>query len=74
MKKPRKQSTFAKHLTRLMESNNISAIKLAKALNVSRAQIYNYQYDASGMPHKHVEPVCKLLKCTPNELFGWPNE
>lgn len=50
----------------------LSADDVAKALGVSRATIYRYESaDIEKLPTSTLEPLARVLKCSPSYLMGW---
>lgn len=50
----------------------ISADNVADALGVSRATIYRYESaDIEKLPTTIIEPLSKILRCSPAYLMGW---
>lgn len=51
---------------------NLSADEVAAALGVSRATVYRYESsDIEKLPTTILDPLSKILKCTPAYLMGW---
>lgn len=51
---------------------DISADDVAEAIGVSRATVYRYESkDIDNMPLTTLEPLAKILKCSPGYLMGW---
>ena len=54
------------------------ATKLAEEMGektpIGRATMSKYESGTVSMPLKYVLPICKVLACTPNELFGFEGE
>ncbi len=50
----------------------LTADAVAKALGVSRATVYRYESaDIEKMPLTILEPLSKVLMCSPGYLMGW---
>lgn len=50
----------------------LSADDVADAIGVSRATVYRYESkDVENMPITILEPLSKVLKCSPGYLMGW---
>lgn len=53
---------------------DLSADDVAHALGVSRATIYRYESaDIEKLPITILEPLSKVLRCSPGYLMGWEN-
>ena len=51
---------------------NLSADDVANALGVSRATVYRYESSyIEKLPTSSLEPLAKVLKCSPAYLMGW---
>lgn len=54
---------------------NLSADEVAAALGVSRATVYRYESsDIEKLPATLLDPLSKILKCTPAYLMGWEDK
>jgi len=50
----------------------LTADQVAEALGVSRATIYRYESaDIEKLPITSLEPLSKILHCSPGYLMGW---
>lgn len=50
----------------------LSADDVASALGVSRATVYRYESSyIEKLPTSALEPLAKVLKCSPGYLMGW---
>lgn len=50
----------------------LSADDVADALGVSRATVYRYECaDIEKLPTTIIEPLAKVLRCSPVYLMGW---
>lgn len=53
----------------------LSADDVAAALGVSRATVYRYESsDIEKLPTTVLEPLSKILSCSPGYLMGWEDE
>lgn len=51
---------------------DLSAEQVAEAIGVSRATIYRYESkDVENMPITILNPLAKILRCSPGYLMGW---
>lgn len=54
---------------------NLSADDVAEALGVSRATVYRYESSyIEKLPTSTLEPLAKVLSCSPAYLMGWTDE
>lgn len=56
----------------LRKQRGLTAEQVAEAIGVSRATIYRYETkDIENMPITVLEPLAKILRCSPGYLMGW---
>lgn len=56
----------------LRKERGLTAEQVAEAIGVSRATIYRYETkDIENMPITVLEPLSKILHCSPGYLMGW---
>lgn len=54
---------------------DLTADDVAEALGVSRATIYRYESAAiEKLPTSIINPLAKVLRCSPSYLMGWDEE
>lgn len=64
--------TIYERIKKRRKELNLSASDVAEALGVSRATIYRYESSyIEKLPTSTLEPLAKVLKCTPGYLIGW---
>lgn len=53
----------------------LSVDELAEKLNKNRATVYRYESEEiENLPLSILEPLAKVLECSPSYLMGWENE
>ena len=53
----------------------LSADDVANALGISRATVYRYESSyIEKLPTSVLEPLAKVLKCSPSYLMGWSDD
>ena len=53
----------------------LTADEVGEALGVDRATVYRYEKaDIKKLPISIIEPLAKVLHCSPMYLIGWQNE
>lgn len=53
----------------------LTADYVAEVLGVNRATVYRYESkDIGKIPISHLEPLAKVLQCTPAYLMGWKQD
>lgn len=60
-----------KKLAELMREKNLTDSDLAKALGCQQSTIFQWKAGGFSPKANRIEPLCKLLDCTPNDLLGW---
>lgn len=55
----------------LIKESGITQRAIAKELGTSPAQLGNALHGRRPFPIKWIEPLCNILHCEPNELFGY---
>lgn len=56
----------------LRKERGLTAEQVAEAIGVSRATVYRYETkDIENMPITILEPLAKILRCSPGYLMGW---
>lgn len=56
----------------LRKERGLTANQVAEAIGVSRATVYRYETkDIENMPITILEPLAKILRCSPGYLMGW---
>lgn len=66
--------TYAR-IKELRKQQGLSAEEVARAIGVSRATIYRYETkDIENMPITVLEPLARVLNCSPGYLMGWEDE
>ena len=55
----------------LIKESGITQRKIAEELGTSPAQFWSALHGRRPFPIKWVEPLCRILHCDPNELFGY---
>lgn len=62
---------IAKNVKELIKESGATQTVVAGELNVSQQQLNNVLSGRRPFPVKWVEPLCIILHCDPNTLFGW---
>ncbi|WP_026651348.1 helix-turn-helix domain-containing protein [Butyrivibrio proteoclasticus] len=53
----------------------LTADQVAEALHISRATVYRYESnEIEKLPITAIEPLAKVLRCSPGYLMGWSEE
>lgn len=64
--------TIYERIKKRRKELNLSADDVANALGVSRATVYRYESSyIEKLPASSLEPLAKILKCSPAYLMGW---
>lgn len=64
----------AKRIKELRKAKGISAESIAEQLGTNPTTIYRYEKgDIEKMPLSVLEPIAKILGCSPAYLMGWTN-
>ncbi len=59
----------------LRKKYDLSAETIAESIGVSRATVYRYETkEVENMPITILEPLSKVLHCSPAYLMGWEDE
>lgn len=59
----------------LRKKYDLSAETIAKSIGVSRATVYRYETkEVENMPITILEPLSRVLHCSPAYLMGWEDE
>lgn len=65
----------AKRMKELRKAKGISAETIAEALGTNPTTIYRYEKgDIEKMPLSILEPIAKILGCSPAYLMGWTDD
>ncbi|MCD8085776.1 MAG: helix-turn-helix transcriptional regulator [Clostridiales bacterium] len=57
-----------------LESNNLSQAAVARAAGLTPKQFNDILKGRATLHPEYVVPICKAMRCTPNELFGYGEE
>lgn len=58
-------------LKNVREMRGYSQQYLATKLNKTQNAIYNWEMGRTSPPVEDILPICRELKISPNQLFGW---
>lgn len=55
----------------LIKASGITQREIAEQMGTSPTQLGNVLHGRRPFPIKWIEPLCRILNCEPNELFGY---
>lgn len=55
----------------VIKKSGITQRKIAEQLGTSPSQLGDTLHGRRPFPVKWIEPLCRILHCDPNTLFGW---
>ena len=61
-------------LKEIRKKNGLSAEALAKEIGVTQAAVANWENDRRKMNVDTLIRIAEVLRCTPNDLLGFPQE
>lgn len=65
--------TIADRAYEIMKEGNMSQSAVARKAGIDPKQFNSILRHRKLIREEHVIPICKALKVTPNELFGFPD-